>query len=201
MRNYHVCGTTMLVMAVAIGAMLLGCGPRNGLPNTVTVTLPDGSQIDATQGAGVIALADTTWDFFRSADNAQSGAFVRVKFGPEGELDRFENNTIAAEIFGDTLIFDGERHSTTQAGLQYAAATYGAESADETGFTFAGRITAFAVGLTAATAEASAIAEFDADDPNTVRGVFSFSSQVTLLEMPEGNLDDEFSFVGRRVTE
>ena len=82
MRDFHVRGTTMLVIAVAIGAVLLGCGPRNGLPNTVTVTLPDGSQIDATQGAGVIAPADTTWDFFRVADNACAAA-LSASFGSE----------------------------------------------------------------------------------------------------------------------
>ena len=202
-RDYQVRGTTMWLMPMAVGILMMGCngGARNGLPNTVTVTLPDGSEIDATQGAGVIALADTTWDFFRVASTAQGTAFVRVQFGSEGELGRFEDNTIAREIFGETLIFDGERHNTTQAGLQYAAATYGAESADSMGFSFASRITAFAVGLTAANAEASAVAEFDADDPNTVRGTFSFSSFVTLLDIPEGNQEQEFSFVGRRVTD
>lgn len=202
MRDFHVRGTMFWLIPVVVGILMIGCGgARNGLPDAVTVTLPDGSEVDATQGAGVVALADTTWDFYRSATNAQGAAFIRVKFGPEGELDRFENSTIASQIFGTTLIFDGERHNTTQSGLTYAAATYGAESEDSGGFAFAGRVTAFAVGLTAATAEASAVAEFDTDDPNTVRGTFSFSSQTTLVDIPEANQDDEFSFVGRRVTD
>lgn len=202
MRDFHMRGTTLWLIPVVVGVLMIGCGgSRNGLPNTVTVTLPDGSMTDATLGAGVIALADTTWDFFRAASNAQGAAFVRVKFGPEGQLDRFENSTIASQIFGETLIFDGERHNTTQSGLTYAAATYGAESTDSSGFAFAGRVTAFAVGLTAATADASAVAEFDADDPNTVRGVFTFSSQTTLIDIPEANQEDEFNFVGRRVVD
>lgn len=198
MRRFAVCGCFVVSLVSAVAA-LSGCGPRNGLPDTVTITLPDGNTVQATQGAGVIALADTTWDFFRSGSAAQSGAFVRVRFGPEGQLDRFENNTIAREVFGTTLIFDGERHNTTQPGLQYAAATYGAGTGDDSGFAFAGRVTAFAVGLTAATAEASAAAVFDADDPNIVRGTFRFSSQTTLIDVPEANRNEEFNFTGRRV--
>lgn len=177
-----------------------GTGTVNGLPSSLEVTLPDGTQTPATLGSGVLSLADTTWQFFRTADNLQGGAFVTVRFGSEGQLLAFENSTIAPQIFGTSILFDGQRHNTTQAGLQYAAATYGAESADATGFAFEGRLKAFAAGLEAATATASATATYDAADPNVIRGTFRFKSEVTLLSVPDANVDDEFSFLGRRVT-
>jgi len=203
MRKYQSRAANVLFIPAVVGIMLMGCGlggQPNGLPSTVLVTLPDGTQVDATQGAGVITLADSTWDFYRTASNAQSTAFMRVAFGSEGELTRFENNTIASEIFGETLIFDGARHNTTQAGLQYAAATFGAETSDSTGFAFVGQLIAFAAGFQAAEAEATASAEFDPDVPDTIRGMFTFMSVVTLLDVPEGNQSDEFNFIGRRVT-
>ena len=132
--------------------------------------------------------------------SGQGAPFVRLRFGSNGELAAFENSTFAQEIFGSALLFDGVRHNTTQPGLQYVAATYGAETSDSTGFTFEGRLTAFAAGLEAANATASALGEFDPDDPNLMRGLFEFSSRVTLLDYPEGNQDVQFSFLGRRVT-
>ena len=194
--------TRLMIMASVAIATTSGCnsGPgANGLPESVTVQLPDGTEVDATLGSGVISLADTSWQLSRTSSNAQGAAFVTIQFGPEGELARFEESTIASSIFGTTLIFDGARHNTTQAGLQYAAATFGAETADASGFAFEGRVTAFAAGLEAASATASAQAEFDPDDPDTIRGTFTFSSRVTLLSIPEGNVDDEFTFIGRRV--
>lgn len=186
--------TTALLVTV-------GCGGGSSVPSAVTIELPDGTEVRATQGSGVITLADSQWDFFRTASTAQGAAFVRIQFGSQGELTRFDNNTIASEIFGSTLIFDGARHNTTQQGLQYAAATFGAETSDSSGFAFQGLLTAFAAGLEAATATATASGTFDADDPDTMRGTFTFSSRVTLLDIPEGNIDDSFTFVGRRVTE
>ncbi len=190
----------VLICPATFFAMAAGCGMgNNGLPQTVTVELPDGTTTEATLGSGVITLADTTWDFFNSGSNAQGAAFVRVKFDSEGSLSRFDNNTIAREIFGDTLIFDGQRHATSQEGLEYAAATFGAETSDSSGFTFETELTAFAAGFEAASATATAQAEFDPDDPNVVRGTFSFVSEVTLLDYPEGNIDDTFNFTGRKV--
>ena len=180
---------------------VIGCAPpNNGLPATTTVELPDGTVQVVTLGSGVISFADSRWEFFRVVDSGtQITPFVIIVFGSEGELSAFEDNTIASAIFGSTILFDGQRHNTTQAGLQYAAATYGAATADATGFAFEGEITAFAAGFEAANATASAVGEFDGDDIDTIRGTFSFVSRVTLLDIPEGNVDDEFEFIGRRM--
>ncbi|MCO6439292.1 MAG: hypothetical protein J5J06_19555 [Phycisphaerae bacterium] len=188
---------------VCVGlASLSGCGPsNNGLPSQLTVTLPDGSEAPVTLGSGVISLADTRWTFYQAAPNGQGAAFVTIRFGSEGQLEAFEDNTIAANIFGDTILFDGARYPTAIPGVSYAAATYGAESSDATGFAFEGRLTGFAAGLEAASGTASAVGEFDVDDPDTIRGTFSYKTEVTLISIPEGNQEDEFNFVGRRVVE
>lgn len=190
-----------VALCTMLSFIAIGCGPpNNGLSKTTTVELPDGTVQEVTLGSGVISFADSEWEFFRVAgSSAQIAPFVVIIFGPEGELAAFENNTIAQEIFGATILFDGQRHNTTQPGLQYAAATFGAATADATGFAFEGEITAFAAGFEAANATASAVGEFEGDDIDTIRGTFSFSSRVTLLDIPEGNLDEEFPFVGRRV--
>jgi len=182
-----------------------GCGSfslgSNGLPETVTVELPDGSTVEVEQGAGAPSLANSTWQFFQTNSSGQSASpFVTITFGAEGNLERFDNNTIATEIFGDTIIFDGGRHNTAQKGLQYSAATFGAETADASGFTFEGRLAAFAAGFQAATGTANATATYDASDSNTVVGTFSVSTRVTIASIPNGNVDLEFVFVGHRVT-
>jgi hypothetical protein len=193
----------VLVFTAAFGFSLAGCGSaqRSGLPETVTIELPDGTTVEADQGAGVASLANSRWEFFRTSSSAQALAFVTIIFGPEGNLESFEDNTIAPEIFGDTIVFDGQRHSTTRQGLQYAAATFGAETADATGFAFEGRLTAFAAGIQAAKGTATASATYDPDDPDTVVGTFTFSTRVTIASIPDANMDDEFAFVGHRLTE
>lgn len=208
--SHFLARTLKLIALPACSCVLLaGCtGPNNGLPDAVTVLLPDGTEVQSTLGSGVITLANSQWDFLRVAANGQSVPFVRVQFGPAGELSAFVNSTIGQEIFGDTVIFDAQLHPTSQPPLEYAAATYGAETSDSSGFTFTGQITATVpvVGEVAA-ATATATAEFDPDDPNIVRGTFTFSvvfaDVVSLLPfpIPEGGLDDEFSFEGRRVVE
>ena len=183
-------------------ATVVGCGARSAdLPTEVTVTLPDGTEEVVTLGQGVISLADTEWDFYQVAPSGQGAPFLRLQFDENGGLSSFANNTLAQEIFGTTILFDGVRHNTTQAGLQYVAATYGADTADGSQFTFEGRVTAYAAGIEAAEATASAEGEFDPDDPDIMRGVFTFSSRVTLLDIPEGNMDASYSFMGRKVTE
>jgi hypothetical protein len=199
-KLFSVCG--FLVLPVFLVSAVPGCGGP-AVPAGVEVTLPDGTTVTTTMGSGVISLADSQWDFFQGTGDPRGGAFVRVRFGADGNLESFVDNTIASEIFGSEIIFDGQRHPTAQPVLEYAAATYGAETSDSTGFTFEGRLTAFAAGFEAATATATAMAEFDEVDPDIVHGTFSFTSQVLLFaEMfPQGNIDDEFSFVGRRVIE
>ena len=191
-----------IIFAASLSLSVMGCGSRStGLPESVTLELPDGTTVEAEQGDGVPSLANSQWEFFRSSSSAQSIAFVTINFGPDGNLESFEENTIAQEIFGDTIQFDGQRHNTAQKGLQYAAATFGAETADAGGFAFEGRLTAFAAGFEAARATATATATFDPDDPDTIEGTFTFSTRVTITSIPEGDMDDEFAFVGRRVTD
>ncbi len=178
-----------------------GCGgpANNGLAEEVTVLLPDGTETTATLGSGVISLADSTWEFYTTSVNGQGVPFVVVTFGPNGELSEFNDNTLGAEIFGSTILFDGARHDTAQAGLQYAAATFGAQTSDATGFTLAADISVFAVGLEAATATATATGTFDANDSDVMTGTFDFVSTVTLLDIPEGNQNLSINFLGRRI--
>lgn len=181
---------------------VFGCGAaNNGLPEQVRVTLPGGIIVEAEEGSGAAVLANTSWNFRRVASNGQSVVFVTITFGDEGNLERFDNNTIASQIFGDTINFDGKRHNTSQAGLTYSAATYGAQSADAQDVAFAGRFTGFAAGIQAADGEASAIGSIDADDPTIMRGTFSFRTEVTLIDLPEGNQEDVFEFVAELVQE
>lgn len=187
------------VLPALMVPIVAGCNSSNGLPSALTIELPDGSSVKADKGAGAPSLANSSWRFFRTAENGQGTAFVTVVFDENGALERFEDNTLVRDIFGSTILFDGKKHPTSQAGLDYAAATYGAQTADATGFTFEGRVTAFAVVVQAASATASATGVFDPDDPNTVRGTFTFSSVVTLISIPEGNQSDEFSYVGQRL--
>jgi hypothetical protein len=181
--------------------MLSGCGQTTTLPDTVQVKLPDGTTTTVQAGAGVATLASTRWTFFRSADNLQSGAFATVRFGENGNLEAFENNKLAESIFGDEIIFDNSRRATKQIGLSYEAATYGAQTSDASGFSFEGRLTAFAAGITAGTGTASAEGAFNPDDPDRIQGTFTFTTEVTLLDIPEANVTDVFSFIGVRVQE
>jgi len=198
---------TRRLSAVLLSTMMFllppaaGCGAgRSDVPGAVTVTLPDGTEQRVTLGSGVLSLADSEWDFFAVADNAQAAPFLRGRFNDNGSLRSFENNTLAQEVFGSRIVFDGQRHSTNQFGLEYTAAAYGAETEDGTGFAFEGRFTAFAAGvIEAAHGTAAATGTYDPDDANTVRGTFSYSVRVTIDLVPNGNQNDEFSFVAHRV--
>lgn len=197
---------TRILSLFVFGAVILipvaGCGSnRPAVPSALTVTLPDGTEERVTQGSGIISLADTSWDLYAVADNAQSVPFITLNFGSGGTLSRFDNNTIATEIFGSTIYFDGKRHSTRQAGVEYTAATYGAETADASGIAFEGRMTAYAAFVEAAKVTAGASGTFDEDDPDTLRGTFSYSTRVTIASIPGGNQSDSFNFVAYRVTE
>lgn len=191
------------VFAACLGLAVVGCGGSQAVPSGVEVTLPDGTTVNATLGSGVVSLADSEWEFFHAAGGGQGTPFVKIRFGSEGQLDSFVDNTLASSIFGSTILFDGQRHNTSLSGVQYEAATYGAETSDSSGFTFEGRLAGYAAGLEAATANATATAVFEDDDPDTVRGDFSFSSQILLFPelFPQGNLNQELPFIGRRVVE
>lgn len=181
---------------------LAGCFGSPTMPSTVLVELPDGTTVEADQGAGVASLVNTKWQFYRTAQAAQGISFLTLSFGPSGSLDSFENNTIAQEIFGSTLIFDGKKHATSQSGLSYAASTYGAETSDSTGFSFVAKLTAYAAGIEAGNATATATGTFDPDDADTMTGTFAFTTQVTLpIDIPGADQDDEFYFIAHRVIE
>jgi len=193
-----VCFVVLPVIFLAESGCGLGPSP---LPDEVTVLLPDNTEVTVEAGSGAPSLANSKWHFYRMAENAQGTAFATIRFGPDGNLEAFEDNRLASNIFGDEVVFDNTRRATKQVGLQYLAATYGAETADASGFAFEGRFTAFAAGLQAGEATATATATYDETDPNTVHGTFRFSSQVTLISLPEANQDDEFPFMGTRVTD
>jgi hypothetical protein len=178
-----------------------GCGTAgSSLPQAVTLTLPDGTQVEVNEGGGAPSLANSKWQFYRVAANGQSAAFATIVFGPTGNLQKFEKNKLAENLFGDEVVFDSTRRATKQAGLTYSAATYGAETSDATGFTFEGRFTAYFSGLAAGQAEASASASYNEEDPNTVNGVFHFVTRTTLpIEIPGANQEDTFPFVGQRL--
>ena len=200
--------TAGFVVLPAFALLLsVGCG-GTGLPDTLTVELPDGTQEEVTLGSGVISFADSSWQFYRGVGNSAQGVpFVIIRFGPNGELAAFENNTIASQIFGSDILFDGERHDTTQASLQYAAATYGAETADAHGFAFEGLLAAYVPVLgEVAHATASAVGEFDGDDINTIVGTFEFVSDVTtnafnLVPKEYVHMEEAFDFIGQRIEE
>lgn len=189
-----------LVTAACLSLSLVGCGLGNsGLPETVTIELPDGTTVVVEQGTGAASLANSQWQFFRT-DGAAEALVATVNFGPDGNLVSFEENTFAPETFGDTILFDGQRHGTTQQGLEYAAATFGAETGDASGFTFQGQLAAFFTGINVANGTATATATYVAGDPDTVVGTFKFSMQASIPSIPTIP-DDQFPFVGRRVTE
>ena len=184
--------------------VLGGCFPaNNNLPATVIVELPDGTSVEVEQGGGAPSLADSSWRFFRVTGAAQqANAFVTITFGPGGALEKFDNSTFAQQVFGSTILFDGQQHATSQEGIAYAASTFGAETSDGTGFSFEGRLTAFFTGLPVGGADANATGTFEPDDPNTMTGTFTFSTELSIPIPIEGvEVNDEFDFIARRVIE
>lgn len=202
--------TKRIIFSIVLGGSLIlqsnvGCGKKSGVPDSVTVELPDGTTTTVTLGAGVPSLADSTWEFFVTGSldvpAGQSLPFLVITFGPGGELTRFDGNTFSPEIFGDTIYFDGETHNTNQQGFSYTAGTYGAETADATGFSFEGRLTAFAAGFTAANATITASGTFDAEDPDSMTGELTFSVRATVDFIPNANVDQGYAFIAQRVVE
>ena len=194
-------GLLFLVLAGCLFSMV-GCGSSgNGLPETVTITLPDGTETEATLGSGVLVLADTSWQFFATSGSAQGLPFVTIRFDENGNLAAFEDNTIASSILGETVLFDGAKHNTSQPPLAYAAATYGASTSDATGFAFEGRFTGYASAFTVAVGEATASGTFDPDDPNTMTGSFSFSVDILVdfPGVPTEGLAEDFTFIAHRL--
>ena len=60
-------------LALLIITMVGGCGlGAPDVPKLTTVTLPDGTQIQATLGSGVISLADSKWKVFQAVTGGQT---------------------------------------------------------------------------------------------------------------------------------
>jgi len=193
-------GVTICLSFIFAGLMTGGGGSAaTAIPETTTVELPDGTTEEVSLGAGVASLANTTWTFNQDLGGGAFIRFATVAFGPEGNLTSFEDNTLAPEIFGDTLFFDGELHATSQQGLSYTAGTFGAETNDATGFAFEGILAAFAAGFEVATGEANASGTFDADNPDRMTGTISIKTEVSFPGFEDANVDDTFDFFGVRV--
>ncbi len=200
--SYRIFHASVVLPILGLFAFMMGaCGSSGTLPSTVLVDLPDGTSVEVEEGAGVTALANTTWRFFRSSGTAQGLPFLTISFGPEGNLAGFADNTIAPQIFGSEILFDGEKHETAMSGVAYAASTYGAETVDGSGFAFAGRMTAWYGPIVVGEATATATGTFDPDDPNTMTGTFAFTTELTFFEIPEAEIDEEFFFVAHKVVE
>ncbi len=202
MGTHHTSGKVRLAWATVVGAGLIaGCFRRpSALPSSVTVELPDGTLALVVAGSGAPSLANSQWQFFQTNSSAQSVSFVTATFGPNGELLRFDDNRLAAGLFGDTIIFDGQRRPTLQEGLEYAANSFGAETGDGTGFTFDARFTAFVGALTVGNANATATGTLDVLDPNVMTGSFHFESEVTVpISIPDAEQDQDFAFVAYRL--
>lgn len=198
----RVLATTLTTAAPLVLSAILGCGGNNtSLPGTVIIALPDGTETEVTLGSGVLSLANTTWQFFSTGPAAPAAPFVTVVFGPDGQLVRFEDNTFSPEVFGSTILFDGNRHDTSQPGLTYAAGTYGAETSDAAGFSFVGQLNAFFAGVEVATATATATGALDPNDPTVMTGTFEFTTtiEVETPGLPAGNETDSLNFRATRI--
>jgi len=186
-------------VALVSTSVMFGCGAGGSFPETVQLELLDSTLIDATLGGGAPSLANSEWAFYRlNPDGSRGALLLRIPFGPEGNLISFEDNTLATEVFGQTIILDGQKHDTAQDGLSYAAATYGGES--ESGLGFAAQLTAYYSAFQVADGEAAAIGEFV--NENVIVGTFSFSVEVSdLAESFVGgdmNQEDEFEIIAYR---
>lgn len=208
MLHRTLCCSLVLFLSGSALVTLTGCAsPSTSLPATVVVELPDGTTVEVEAGGGVPSLADSSWDFFRSGAGA---AFVRITFGPSGELTSFTNSTIAPEIFGATILFDGVRHATSEPPLEYAATTFGAGTADGTGFAFEAVFVAFALAFEVGDGSATASGTFDPDNGDRMTGTFTFSTQITLdpallaqfgFPADQTSQTDTFEFVAERVAQ
>ncbi len=199
--EYFGCCFVVLVCTLVV---LPGCGGgASSLPDQITVTFPDGTTAPAVQGAGVPSLANSSWQFFRASATGQGARFATINFGPNGNMESFGDNTLGAAILGDEIIFDGVSHPTGQPGVEYAAATFGAEKPDGSAFAFEGRLTVFSGGLQFANGSAAAAGTFDPDDPDTMTGDFAFVINITIPIAIPGldttDLNDEFNFIATRV--
>ncbi|HNQ21810.1 MAG TPA: hypothetical protein PKK06_01825 [Phycisphaerae bacterium] len=200
MSNTSVRGALVAVVAMTTVGLVGGCGSGGGFAKTASLELLDGTIIEAPMSGGAPSLANSEWMFYRrNADGTPGAPLVRVPFGPDGNLISFEDNTLAVDVFGETIILDGERHDTSTDGVSYAAATYGAEGASGLGFQV--QVFAYYSSFQVAEGEASLIAEYV--DADTLVGTFYFRTEVSDLAAnyvgTGANQEDEFEVIALRV--
>lgn len=194
-------GYRIAVSALSLVALiaLTGCGFG---PQTFAFELPDGTILIVPSRSGPESLANSAWALI---DAATGTTIVTIRFGPAGNIERFENNTIAQDVLGSTLIFDGRRHDTSIPLVEYEAVAFGAPIS-ATGFVFHAEMTALAplVGEVA-----SGVADVSGEvDPETdiMMGTLSFEFELSSLasrfvDVPEESLTGEFVFTATRVVE
>jgi hypothetical protein len=179
--------------------VLTSCGNNASLPQSVELTLPSGIVLEARFGSGPASLANTEWRVYRVAPNAQDTPFLTLIFNEEGGISEITDNSIAPQIFGDTILLDGQRHPTTQEGLTYAAAVYGTESDDGSEIAFDLRLRGYVAGVLAATGEASAQAM--RIDEDAMEGTFHYKTEVTIVDIPGANQEETLNFRAQRLSQ
>lgn len=202
MRHTNLFRFLTLGLTCVFFGSVTGCGSqRSSLPATVVVELPDGTSVSVEQGSGVPSLANSAWELI----GANGQAFVIIRFGPNGELTKFDDNTIASDILGTTLLFDGESHDTGVPPVQYTAVTFGAQTSTGTGFGFQGLLSASVPIIgSVGTGETSATGTFSANDPNVMTGTFTYSFEVNAnlpfdIPISTDNLNGTIQFTATRV--
>lgn len=193
MRNKAILGAVVLGVSLMLTTLVVGCGAAGApLSESLTVTLPDGSSADAQLGKGPESLANKKLTIQRSSSSGQSFTFLSIVFNEDGGIEEFNENQLARQIFGDRIILDGKEYPTAQQGLTYSGGVYGAGTEDGEGIVFEARINAYAARLLAARATASVTGTWV--DDTTLTGTLEYSSETTLIDIPEANIKDSFDF-------
>jgi len=187
-------------MISSVWLAVVGCGNSSTLPGSVQVSLPDSSTQTAMLGSGVQSLANTEWSVFRAADNR---FMAKITFDENGAMSALmDNQVLGKEVFGSSIIADGQVQSTAIDGLSYTAGSFGSEN--DSGFAFEMRAVAFFSGIEVGNGSAKASGTHDAD---TMEGTFSFkftlsSLAASLVTIPEGTkTEDTFEFKAFLVTD
>ncbi len=192
--------TSLTFSILALSSLVAsGCGIGGAaLPEGVSVRLPDDSTAQAALGVGPQSLANSSWEFFRAADDR---LITRVRFNADGGVEElFDNRAVAAEVFGAQILCDGKSHATQTEGLTYSAGSYGAENAS--GFSFQMRAVAKYTGIEVGTGTATISGSHDGQ---RMDGTFGFKTTLTSIAatiLPkEAAASDEFAFYALLIEE
>jgi hypothetical protein len=114
--------------------VLTGCGASTSpnLPDSLTITMPNGSTQTVNLGSGPAALANSTWACYRVTDNTT--LLARLEFGADGKILRIYDNTFLPEQIGTEFTPDGLVHSLAIYGVEYAAGSFGISVGQDFGF-------------------------------------------------------------------